>query len=411
MATITISDTTLDRYLKRLRAYLTQTRIDEVTQEWIARLTPANQFRELVLLEKQPYLNALKVANRSTIGGTRKLTIKRATHALYRAAEAGGLLEIVEADLPPRLRKQMIGRLLSLDDRAASVVMEWRAAAAYKQLGFSVQWTEQGIPGPEFLCRSGPVEIAVECKRISRRVKELLTDRVACTLQHALVSSFDARGLGGNISWDTPLRDEPPDTALLERLNSLLPKEASASWSVSDPELGLLSGEVFALPMTYRGTWKEWINSKQSSKKYDYRFAAASLPLKQSGPCGAVALCLRGPRRTQVEYSNWIFSEAMKGAHQIQSTGSRYGVLLIEVQGITDTTTFAEIKFFQGLNAEIFEKYPNVTAICWSGDPEDSQVAPNEILINRPYCAQRNPSLSQSERATAPLPYGHTSNC
>lgn len=403
MPRVTVSDETVDRQIKTLRYFLGQARIDEARRDLAALLTPVNRFRELLMLENQPYLSALQHVSKVTLNGMRELRIRDCGPPEWRAAEAGGLLGLVERDLTPDLRQQMASRMLNFNHRPAALILELRTAAAYKALGFQVRWNPVGQPGPEFVCRRSGHEFGVECKRVTRMAKEMLSNRTACTLQFALACAADAKRLGGHILWETPLTNAILDSqALVARLSALLPDSSTEHWTATDETVGKLSGSWYTLPM-HRPVdgWRTWLDQQKAAKPADCRFAGATLPLDRQ-PCGALSLWLRGPRRTEAEHAAWLTKQVMGAAEQLRD--APVGLIFVEVEGVVDVNVFSESGFFDDLGSEVFAAYPQVAAICWIGDAFDEDTDPGIRERGRRHCAQWNGGFPREQRNRIPLP-------
>ncbi|MBD8527291.1 hypothetical protein [Pseudomarimonas arenosa] len=399
---VTITEKNIEQHIKTLRYFVGQPRIDRATKELSGRLTPPNRFREMLIYENQPFLGAFHRIDRATKNGIGRLRWKDCGPLEYRAAEVGAALGQIEAGLSPELRQQMVERILNFETHSAALQLEWRTAAHYTGLGYTLEWNPVNTPGPEFVATRDGQAIAVECKRLTRMAKEQLSNRTACTLLHSLASAADRKRLGGHIEWTTPLTDEKLDSeTVLTELLALLPDGTSRAWSAAHATYGTLTGHWQALPMARPVTgWKGWLDHQRAMKPHDTRSGGCTLPLDQT-PEGALSIWLRGPRFTPEEHAGWIKKQVMGAAKQLKDAA--IGVIYVEVEGVDDVTVFSHGGFYDDLGYVVFEAFPKVAAICWIGEATDDRSQAGLLVRQRRYCAQWNGAFTKEERAAIPL--------
>lgn len=355
------------RYVQRFRAFLGQDRIDAARRAFADANIEGNPFRTLVLRHKQPWLDAFDEVQRVTLGGARRLHLGRASNGVRLAALAGRMLDRILPTLPSALQDHMRSRLLDLHGKVQPLLMEWSAAAFYLRQGFRVAWNDVNEPGPEFTCHGRGIAFEVECKHVSRRSEERLDDRQALNIGNAVLRACVNMEVCGDIVLTTPREAVPNADVIYDAVTfALRDAEDIGDLSVDIDNVGHLSGSLLAIGPDVRGATPDEIARRLAGRPHDCRgFAVGIANDDEARPYGTV-LWLRGPRRTPEELVQHIASTAEAAAQQL--TATLPGVVLIQVEDVTDVTLFRDRAAFRGINETIFARHEHVAAMVWRGD-------------------------------------------
>jgi hypothetical protein len=111
------------------------------------------------------------------------------------------MLERVAPTLPQSVEAITRARLLDLDGRTVSLIMEWECACFYLRRGYTLAWTEPNAVGPEFRASDGAgLTVDVECARFKRNWLEVFSDEDACNaalgVWNAVAKPHDCRAVG-----------------------------------------------------------------------------------------------------------------------------------------------------------------------------------------------------------------------
>lgn len=395
-----LHEANIPRHLQRLRRFLTQQRIDATRQTLSARTVDGNPYREWILGEKQPWVAAFDAFDRTTLRGVRRLKRQHITDNVLLAACTGRLLDRIEPALTPPIAEAMRSRLLDLDGRAHTVLMEWGAAHFYLRHGLRIDWTQPNVPGPEFTGTGDGLTFEVECKRITRNAMELLGDRHAVTLGYAVLQAMREGQLAGDIVLDTPLTESPPRQDVQAAVAAVLqPPAVLMPMDVQIPGIGRLSGRLRSLGPGSGWAQQGDIDRRMAARPHDHRGFAIAVPHPHAPHPEAVVLWLRGPRRTPAEFQDHILATAMEGARQL--TGHAMGVLMVEIESITEATVFRDTAAIEGLNQRVFAAQPALAAIVWQGERVWEPTA-DGFLVRRNVLAARNAACA-FDATTLPL--------
>ena len=390
----------IPRSLQNLRRFLTQRRIDQAEQALAVRAAGGNRFRQLVLSEKQPWPSVFDWFDRKTLRGARPLRRRDTTRDIVLAALAGRMLDRIELTLTPRVADQMRAHMLDLDGRTHPVMMEWSAANFYLRRGFAINWTEPGIGGPEFVATGHGLAFGVECKRITRNSKEKLGDRHALTMGNGILRAVADEQLAGDLVLNTTVLESPAEQEVTTRVSAALRQAADvANIDVQLPHIGHLTARLSRLGPGSGWAQRVDIERRMAARPHDHRGFAIAIPHAHAPHPEAAVLWLRGPRSTEQEHINHMKTVALEGAHQLG--GASMGVLVVEVEDVTDATLFRDRAAFRDITQAAFAAQPALGALIWRGQRSVVSDAAG-VTIAHPGFAERNPAC-RFDAAALPL--------
>lgn len=358
----------VERCIRDLRAFVTQTRVDALRKELAVLDADGNWFRTLAREEDLLWLAAFDELDRRTMRGARPLRPVGLSRELMATAYAGRVLQTVLPTLPSGQRKRMAKNLLDYrKSRGASVLMEWDVASFYLLRGFRLQWNDQGEQGYEFRANGNGQTFDVECKRISRRSKDRLDIRGAAILGKGFIDMLRNSNLCGYIVCDTHLLlvNSAADVAAgFSALSHSVAAESAAEGVAT--ELGTVSWNVDAIPAKQDSDrWRE-ARQRKADKPHDYRAFIGPVP-SEASPLAPVLVFVRGPRFSQEEHAAHIRATIMKAAGQL--SGSVPGLIFIDVEDVRDVTLFHDKAVFRETATEAFAARPSTAAVIWRSEP------------------------------------------
>lgn len=353
------------RNVRRLETFLGASGIVEARKRLEVIKSSPNLYRLALIAQKQPWLQAFAELQQFTINGPRLIRRKHLTESVLVAAYAGDLLATIESTLPPKVRKQMIGRLLDLHGKARSVVMEWHAADFYLRRGYSVTWLDG--PGPEFRCAGHGLAFEVECKRILRNTRNLLDDGAAATITKGVQDAVASMGLCGELMLDASVTTATSASDVSSTILATIPNQPQEAIDLLVPDLGRLCGSLRALPQaTSNDEVFRRMNELGALAPPDFRSCGVPVPYGASN-IGAIVVYLRGPRRTLIELRDHLHEVLRGGASQL--SGTLPGVLMIELEGNDDATLYRNNPAFTQLAESVFSLHPSAASVVWCGEP------------------------------------------
>lgn len=358
----------VERCVRDLRAFVTQTRIDALRKELAVLDADGNWFRTLAREEDLPWLAAFDELDGRTMRGARPLRPVALSRELMVTAYAGRVLQTVLPTLPGGQRERMAKNLLDYrKSRGASVLMEWDVATFYLLRGFRVHWNDRGEQGYEFRADGNGQTFDVECKRISRRSKDRLDFRGAAILGKGFIDMLKIDSLCGHIICDThlPLVNTAADVAAaFTSLSHSVAAEPAAEGVAT--ELGTVSWNVAAIPAKQDGNrWRE-ARQRKADKPHDHRAFMGPVP-SEGAPFAPVLVLIRGPRFTQEEHAAHIKATVLEAAGQL--SGTVPGLIFIDVEDVCDVTLFRDKAVFRESAAEAFATRPSTAAVIWRTEP------------------------------------------